>query len=205
MIRKTLVAAGLVLFALVTAVLVMSNRSYVTTPSMYPTIPPGSEIFVSHEAHYRVGQVIEFRDNGLIWAHRLIKIKPNGDFITKGDNPQNTPDVFIPALTQANVIGAVTHAPRWVGFPELIVHHPGYGLAWLRAELGLSGKIGLVALVGLLSLLSASGGRRAMSAASGRRVRFSARPEDILKDPLSRSSGRRGGSAGSEPAVAPSS
>ena len=130
-----------------------TNHSYVSTPSMYPTIPPGSMIFVSPQQHYGVGQVIEFRANGLTWAHRLIAIKADGDFVTKGDNPQNSPDVFVPAVRQKDVVGAVTHAPRWLGFPELIVHRPAYGLAWLRAELGLGGRIGLVAIVGLLSLV----------------------------------------------------
>lgn len=134
--------------------MLLSNHSYVTTPSMYPTIPPGSEIFVSHEKAYHVGDVIEFHANGLTWAHRLIKINPNGTFVTKGDNPQNTPDVFVPAITAKDVVGKITHAPRWLGFPELILKHPGYGLSWLRAELGAGGKIGLVAVVGLVSLLS---------------------------------------------------
>jgi signal peptidase I len=182
MIRKILAGLAVVLFGLIAVAFVFTDHSYVTTPSMYPTIQPGSEIFVSHEAHYHIGQVIEFRGNGLIWAHRLVNIKPNGDFITKGDNPENARDVFVPALTQAGVIGAVTHAPRWFGFPELIVHHPSYGLAWLRAELGLSGKIGLVGVIGLLSLLSASGGRRSTATAGDRRMHFSARPEDILRD-----------------------
>lgn len=144
-----------VLFAGVAALSAKTNHSYVTTPSMYPTIPPGSEIFVTPQTHYHVGQVIEFHANGLTWAHRLVKINPDGTFVTKGDNPQNAPDVFVPALTQKDVIGAVTHAPRWLGFPELILHHPSYGLAWLRAELGLLGKILFVAVVGLISLLLA--------------------------------------------------
>ena len=161
MVRKVLAGLGLVIVALLATCYITSNHSYVTTPSMYPTIPPGSEIFVSHEQHVHVGEVIEFRANHLVWAHRLIKIKPNGDLVTKGDNPQNSPDVFVPAVTEADVIGVVTHAPRWVGFPELIAHHPEYGLQWLRAELGLSGKLGLVAAVGLLTLCSSGGTTRA--------------------------------------------
>jgi signal peptidase I len=183
MIRKILAGLAVVVFGLITVAFVFSNHSYVTTPSMYPTIQPGSEIFVSHEANYHVGQVIEFRGNGLVWAHRLVEIKPNGDFITKGDNPENARDVFVPALTQADVIGVVTHAPRWVGFPELIAHHPAFGLSWLRAELGLSGKLGLVGVVGLLSLISA--GRRAgkVLGPASHSARFRARPKDILMHP----------------------
>ena len=145
--------------AVVIALACFTNHSYITTPSMYPTIPPGSEIFVSPQRAYHVGQVIEFRANGMTWAHRLIAIKPNGDYVTKGDNPQNAPDVFIPALTRKDVIGAVTHAPRWLGFPELIVHHPSYGLAWLRAELGATGKILMVAAIGALCFFAGSSRR----------------------------------------------
>ena len=152
MIRKLLAAFAVVLIAAVAGIALFTNHSYVTTPSMYPTIPPGSMIFVSPQAHYHVGEVIEFRANGLTWAHRLIAIKPNGDFVTKGDNPQNSPDVFIPAVTAKDVIGAVTHAPRWLGFPELILHHPRYGLAWLRAELGITGRVVVVLAAGLLAL-----------------------------------------------------
>ena len=44
-----------------------TNHSYITTPSMYPTIPPGSMIFVSPATQYHVGEVIEFRANGIAW------------------------------------------------------------------------------------------------------------------------------------------
>ena len=160
MIRK--IGTGVLLaVALACGILAFStNHSYVTTPSMYPTIPPGSEIFVSPAKAYHVGDVIEFRANGLVWAHRLVHINADGSLVTKGDNPQNATDVFVPALTRKDVIGVVTHAPRWVGFPELIAHHPGYGLSWLRAELGLPGKILLVVAVGALCLLPDVAGRR---------------------------------------------
>lgn len=164
MVRKLSGLAALAVLLACVAASMLTNHSYVTTPSMYPTIPPGSEIFVSHESSYHVGEVIEFRANGLVWAHRLIKINPDGSFVTKGDNPQNAPDVFIPAVTRKDVIGAVVHAPRWLGFPELILHHPGYGLSWLRAELGVSGRIGLVAAVGLIAFLQACLPRRRAAA-----------------------------------------
>ncbi len=156
MIRKALAGLAVAVVAALSAVALFTNHSYVTTPSMYPTIPPGSEIFVVHRSHYRVGQVIEFKANGLIWAHRLIAVKPNGDMVTKGDNPLNSPDVFLPPVTAKSVVGAVEFAPRWIGFPELILHHPAYGLAWMRAELGLAGRIAIVAAVAALAFLVAS-------------------------------------------------
>ena len=38
-----------------------SDHAYVTTPSMYPTIPPGAMVFVAKQPAYHVGEVIEFR------------------------------------------------------------------------------------------------------------------------------------------------
>lgn len=149
------IVVGLVLLAVAGAVAVtmLFPHSYVKTTSMYPTIPPGSMIFVAKESGYHVGEVIEFRANGMTWAHRLVGMKPDGTLITKGDNPRSTRDIFTHPLTQAAVIGKVVAAPRWIGFPELIVNSPAYGLAWLRFELGLAGKLAMVTAVGVLSSL----------------------------------------------------
>jgi signal peptidase I len=153
MVRRIATGLGLVIAAFCVVVALGANHSYVTTPSMYPTIPPGSEIFVQAAPSYHVGDVIEFRGNGLVWAHRLVAIKPDGSYVTKGDNPENAPDVFIPAIRKGDVIGKVVFAPHWLGFPELILHHPAYGLSWLRTELGVPGRVGLVLLAGLLTLV----------------------------------------------------
>ncbi|HLZ36757.1 MAG TPA: S24/S26 family peptidase [Mycobacteriales bacterium] len=154
-LRRTVTGLLLVLAAACAALALATDHSYVTTPSMYPTITPGSMVFVSPTRHYHPGQVIKFRANGLVWVHRLVEIWPTGEFITKGDNPQNARDVFLPALTRKDVVGVVTHAPRWLGFPELIAHDPAYGLGWLRAELGPRGKITLVGTIGLISFIPA--------------------------------------------------
>ena len=147
-------AAVAIAIAAIVALMLTTNHSYVTTTSMYPTIPPGSMIFIQHEPAYRVGDVIEFRGNGLIWAHRIIAIKPGGIYQTKGDNPVSSPDIFTPAITKADVIGKVVAAPHWLGFPELIAHSPAYGLSWLRYELGLAGRLGLLlAAIGFSALL----------------------------------------------------
>lgn len=150
-LRVGLWGAALAVFIGIAVVLATTNHSYVYTPSMYPTIPPGSMIFVEHEPAYHVGEVIEFRANGLVWAHRLIAIKANGDLVTKGDNPSSRPDVFSPPLRMNNVIGKVVYAPRFLGFPQLFVNHPRYALGWFVAEIGLPGKIALVSFVAGLS------------------------------------------------------
>jgi signal peptidase I len=145
---STLLLAGII--AASAYIELATNHAYVTTPSMAPTIPPGSLLFIDKEPVYHVGDVIEFRANGLQFAHRIIRINAAGDIGTKGDNPANAPDVFLPPVTSADVIGKVVAAPRWLGFPELILHHPSYGLAWLRTELGLWGKLLVMAVGGAL-------------------------------------------------------
>ncbi|MCL2396145.1 MAG: signal peptidase I [Acidimicrobiaceae bacterium] len=132
-----------------------TNHVYVTTPSMYPTIPPGSLVFIEKESRYHVGDVIEFRGNGLNFLHRIVKIGATGVITTKGDNPENAPDAFFPPTTTADVLGKAVLAPRWVGFPELVAHRPGLGLSWLRAELGLAGKLIVVASTGLVFFAAA--------------------------------------------------
>jgi signal peptidase I len=168
-IRKIVAGVALALIALVLIGSLITNHSYVTTPSMYPTIPPGSEIFVSKQKTYQVGEVIEFHANGLTWAHRLIGINADGSYVTKGDNSANSPDAFVPPVTKADVVGRVTHAPRWLGFPALIAHHPSYGLSWLRTELSLDDKIGLVVMLVLGVLFYPMSNSRAMQTARHRR------------------------------------
>jgi signal peptidase I len=151
---RALKLSGLVILAVLiaggAALLSLTNHSYVYTPSMYPTIPPGSMIFVQHEPSYHVGEVIEFHANGLVWAHRLIAIKPNGDLVTKGDNPASRPDVFVPPLRMNDIIGKVIYAPKFLGFPQLFVHHPAYAWRWFVFELGVVGKLIVGLLLGLL-------------------------------------------------------
>lgn len=134
-------------------VFLAANYAYITTPSMYPTIPPGSMVFIEVQHTYHVGEVIEFKGNGLLWVHRLVKIEPNGDLVTKGDNPISTSDVFVPPTTMKDVVGSVVVSVPYLGFPELIAHDPSYGLSWLRAELGFKGKLLVLALVTVIGAL----------------------------------------------------
>ena len=175
--RKVLTALTLVVIGAALAVAFGTNHSYVSTTSMTPTIPPGSMIFVAKQDSYHVGDVIEFRNNGIVWAHRVIAVKPDGEFVTKGDNPHNSPDIFIQPTTSADVIGKVVAAPRWLGFPELIAHHPSYGLAWLRYELGLWGRLLMVGVVAIMSFLFAFGATISQDVRRHLPARLSRRPE----------------------------
>ncbi len=153
--RKILiVASSIVAVALTAAMLfvtLFTNHVFVTTPSMYPTVPPGSLVFIQKEPRYHVGDVIEFHGNGLVFMHRIVKISPAGYITTKGDNPENVPDVFDPGVTSADVIGRAVYSVKWAGFPELILRHPVYGLSWLRAELGLRGRLFVLLLSAIVA------------------------------------------------------
>ena len=90
-----------------------SYKVYVIhTGSMGPNIPSGSAVLV-HEGHYRVGQVITFKEDGLTVTHRLISISASGLTTTKGDgNPTN--DTWHVPTSQ--IIGGVVVAPRYLGY-----------------------------------------------------------------------------------------
>lgn len=180
--RKILVAPLLVIIGLSGYVAIFTNHAYVTTPSMYPTIPPGSLAFVRKQPAYHVGDIIEFRGNGLAFLHRIVAIKSDGRITTKGDNPQNAPDVFAHPTTSAVVIGKVVMAPRWLGFPELILHRPSYGLAWLRAELGVGGKLLVLGITALLVFLVQA--RRNPSATREQDRLKSVPSVDLTRDPM---------------------
>ncbi len=149
-VRRTVVVVLIALLAVGGLFVASTSHSYVTTPSMWPNIPPGSLIFVRSEPSYHVGEVIEFRANGLVWAHRLIGITHAGDYVTKGDNPANVPDIFVPPVTKQDVIGAVVAAPRFLGFPILAMKHPSYALHWFVTELGTAGKLAVLMIELLL-------------------------------------------------------
>jgi signal peptidase I len=93
----------------------------VRTGSMQPTIPIGSAVVV-RRGSVRIGQVITFHvPNGSgLETHRLIAIRPDGNFVTKGDgNP--TPDVS--ELAPKAVLGHVVAAPRRVGaWMDFLLH-----------------------------------------------------------------------------------
>ncbi|MHB8518703.1 MAG: signal peptidase I [Acidimicrobiales bacterium] len=90
-----------------------SYKVYVIhTGSMSPNIPSGSAVLV-HEGHYRVGQVITFKEDGLTVTHRLISISSSGLTTTKGDGNASNDTWHVPT---SQIIGGVVLAPRYVGY-----------------------------------------------------------------------------------------
>lgn len=80
--------------------------------SMLPAIHDGDHALVSHGcAGVRPGDVIVFRHEGTLIAHRVLRIKRGDDgptFVTKGDNaPQ-----FDPRLSAGEIVGRVLAIER---------------------------------------------------------------------------------------------
>jgi signal peptidase len=127
---KTVPLALLVLLALasVTVLIIYTSgaipyKVYVMhTGSMAPTIPVKSAIVV-RENRFHVGQVVVFRENGYIVAHRLMSINPDGTINTKGDANRSLDPWHAP---KSSIIGGVVAAPHGVGFFLVYVSHwPG--------------------------------------------------------------------------------
>ena len=104
----------------------------VNTGSITPTIPPGSAVIV-HEGHYRIGQVVTFRENGLTVTHRLVSINAQGLTTTKGDANATADPWHVP---KSQIVGGVVAEPRYLG----------YWITYLKSPLGL-GSIVLIILV----------------------------------------------------------
>ena len=133
---------------------VLPYRVYVIhTGSMSPAIPPRSAVLV-RTGEYRVGQVITFREHGLIVTHRLVAFDRDGTAITKGD-ADRSPDPW--RVPRANIIGGVVVAPQLVGF----------ALVYLRQPLGLAS----IALAFLAVWQTAGLARACFSGAATRRER----------------------------------
>lgn len=118
----------------------------VHTGSMTPTIPSKSAVVVE-EGEYHVGDVISFREHGVVVTHRLMAIHPNGTITTKGD-ANRTADPW--HVRTSDIIGGVVAAPRLVGFYLTYVKNPigivsivlGLICLWLIVDLwSMAGKL----------------------------------------------------------------
>ncbi len=83
----------------------------IVTSSMEPSIPRGSIVIVRSlnldSESPAIGDVLAYRIselNNIVFAHRLIEIMPNGDFVLKGD-AVNSEDI----INRDSVIGVVIY------------------------------------------------------------------------------------------------
>lgn len=86
----------------------------VISGSMSPTINVGDVIIVVKQGEYEVGDIVAFQDGNMVVTHRIVGVNPNGTFITKGDNPENSVDGD--DLKQEYIFGKVVHySSGWSG------------------------------------------------------------------------------------------
>jgi signal peptidase I len=116
----------------------------VSTGSMEPTIPPGSEVFIEQHATYPVGAVVTFDADGKILTHRIVGYRTDGSVITRGD-ANRSPDVWRSHTTRVSDIrGQVWLAPQRLGWLldsnwwAFEIHQPMMIAAILLLILGLS-------------------------------------------------------------------
>lgn len=109
--------------------------------SMYPTLHPGTLVFVRAESHYRIGEIVAFNDQEKekIVLHRIVAV--DGDsYVTRGDN-NPVDDPYHP--TKGDIYGKMYwDVPRMGGLA-----------AWLRTQSGLTACLGLILLILVLSWL----------------------------------------------------
>lgn len=96
------------------------NTFAVESGSMTPTINKGDFILVKRQDSYTVGDIITFRtgpiNNEYNNTHRIITLKEDNTFITKGDF-NNVEDVD--PVTYENIIGKYISKIPLVGYPIL--------------------------------------------------------------------------------------
>lgn len=94
----------------------------IATASMEPNILVGDIVIIkkTDPDNIKVNDVIEYQVENYGVIHRVVEIKDDGSFITKGDN-NNTIDMF--AVTHDQVKGIVKARIPYLGYPTLFVNN----------------------------------------------------------------------------------
>lgn len=95
----------------------------VATDSMAPTIEP-KEIVVAKKTKFdavRQGDIIVFYSapHGAYFVHRVVEVRPDGELVTKGDNPEAPIDAD--PVTAANYHGKVIAHGDFLGLGKLML------------------------------------------------------------------------------------
>ena len=103
--------------------------------SMEPTYVTGDLIVVDTDAVPAVGNIIVFKipsdepGGGQLVVHRIVGIRPDGTYITKGDNKQN-PDDFLTA--RSDILGS----------PRFSLPYGGQAIGLIASPIGLAAATG---------------------------------------------------------------
>ena len=96
----------------------------VQSGSMEPSIKTGSVIVVKQAESYTVGEVITFGPRSKTkppTTHRIIEIKEDGSYVTKGDAND---DEDLRTVSRYEVIGKVVASIPWVGYAVAAAQKP---------------------------------------------------------------------------------
>lgn len=110
--------------------------------SMEPTYWPGALVFLNTDVEPSVGRVVVFEipegelAAGQLVVHRIIGQRPDGSFITQGDNTQNPDDYRV---TRSDILGA----------PRFSLPGGGRVLALLSSPVGIGAAAGLMSVAAL--------------------------------------------------------
>jgi len=83
----------------------------VVTGSMKPHINPGDVVILRKTTHIGVGDVIAFKVKGIVVTHRVVDVRPDGSYLTKGD-ANNAVDPW--SVSPRDVIGKM-----WLRIPAV--------------------------------------------------------------------------------------
>lgn len=90
----------------------------VYTPSMEPTLPTGSLIWVdSTPQDYTVGDIVSYYpepNDATLYTHRIVGVRSDGGFITKGDNNAVEDDPIQPEQIAGKVVKPIAAPIRGV-------------------------------------------------------------------------------------------
>lgn len=73
-----------------------------------PLIRPSDRLYISVSKRYKLDDIVVFKKDNLLIAHRIVYIHKKGVFITKGDNNKKSDGVIL----QKNIIGKVDKIKR---------------------------------------------------------------------------------------------
>ena len=154
----TLLSGGFMALVLILAVLLAGTRLVGLTPyavisgSMEPQYPVGSLIYVDQvkPSEISIGDPITFvmNESLMVATHRVVDIKEDGSFITKGD-------------ANDTVDGTPVHPKNLLGRPQFSLPYLGYVSVFLASGQGRVVLLGVLGIL-ILSLLLPDGKSRVL-------------------------------------------
>ena len=145
---------------------------YTSASLMYPAVPPGSVVFVSHRSAYRPGELVEVRITTARVVLRVAEVSGSGVLYLEATNVDGAPDYYVAPVRRAEIVGAVVLYVPYLGFPELFFRNPAYAFSWFWTEAGIGGAFVIGGLWAAATLASIWWRRRRVRRVPPRRRRL---------------------------------